>query len=119
MKRPRIKIFIVLMLALACAGCSKRHITGIELALNQQDVTLPAASDKTDPQYFYVSIFSNTAWTCGFEEDTPWCLPEANSGKGTSYVKVNYEKNTTGEARTAVFTVRTLSKECRLTITQP
>ncbi len=63
----------VLAMLILMSGCSKRYVTGIELALNQEVVNLPAPTSE-DPLYFYVSIFSNTSWTCelAFAEAAPW-----------------------------------------------
>jgi len=113
--RNVLKIVVALLALMFLFSCQKPYVTTNELAVSQETIELPSLAGG----YCYISVFSNTNWTIAIEPAVNWAVLGQNSGSGTGYVKMVYQDNLSGTARSAEVVVRTSAKECRILVKQP
>ena len=104
------RLTYILMLTVLLASCSQKFEMSLPLAVNRDEIKLPAGSGST-----YLMIYSTGSWT--IEGESSWLTLSRLSGSGNTQVNLSYDANE-GLSRESTFTVTGNGKTIGIKISQ-
>lgn len=106
--------FVCLLAVIALASCHKPYKTELDLAVNQEKITLSSSLGG----HCYITVFSNSTWNIELQPKVDWARLDASSGSGIGYVRFDYDDNLGSEPRSVDVVVSGSGKSCRIVVTQ-
>lgn len=100
---------------LFAAACAKEYKTEIPLGVNHEEIKLPSFEEG----HCFITVYSNSTWTIGFETEPDWARLGQTSGEGIDYVRLDYDENLSGAERSATVVVAGSGKSFSIVVTQP